>query len=79
MRHDAHAPTGDVGAGPADAARERPGKAVGCLLGLWTGLTRFLDDLRIPLDNNRTERRLWGVVLALADYAAVTLPYTLRA
>src|SRR5207244_4904578 len=28
------------------------GRAIGYLLGLWTGLTRFLDDPRIPLDNN---------------------------
>jgi transposase len=44
------------------------GKAVGYLLGLWTGLTRFLDDPRIPLDNNRTERGLRGVVLGRKNH-----------
>jgi transposase len=44
------------------------GKAIGYLLGLWTGLTRFLDDSRIPLDNNRTERGLRGVVLGRKNH-----------
>jgi len=44
------------------------GKAVGYLAGLWTGLTRFLDDPRIPLDNNRTERGLRGVVLGRKNH-----------
>jgi hypothetical protein len=26
------------------------------MLGLWPGLTRFLDDPRIPIDDNHTER-----------------------
>ena len=39
------------------------GKAIGYLLGLWRGLTCFLDDPRIPLDNNQTERGLRTVVL----------------
>jgi transposase len=38
------------------------GKAIGYMLGLWPGLTRFLDDPRIPLDNNATERGLRGLV-----------------
>jgi len=44
------------------------GKAIGYLLGLWTGLTRFLDDPRIPLDNNRAERGLRGVVLGRKNH-----------
>jgi transposase len=44
------------------------GKALHYLLGLWTGLTRFLDDARIPLDNNRTERGLRGVVLGRKNH-----------
>ncbi len=32
------------------------GKAIKYTSKLWTGLTRFLDDPRIPLDNNATER-----------------------
>jgi transposase len=44
------------------------GKAITYLLGLWAGLTRFLDDARIPLDNNRTERGLHGVVLGRKNH-----------
>ena len=44
------------------------GKALHYLLGLWAGLTRFLDDPRIPLDNNRTERGLRGVVLGRKNH-----------
>ena len=44
------------------------GKALGYLRGLWPGLTRFLDDPRIPLDNNRTERGLRGVVLGRKNH-----------
>jgi hypothetical protein len=34
------------------------GKAIAYMLGLWNGLTRFLNDPRIALDNNATERAL---------------------
>jgi transposase len=44
------------------------GKAIGYLLGLWPGLTRFLDDPRIPLDNNATERGLRGVVVGRKNH-----------
>ena len=44
------------------------GKAIGYLLGLWTGLTRFLDDPRIPLDNNLTERGLRGIVIGRRNH-----------
>lgn len=44
------------------------GKAIGYMLGLWVGLTRFLDDPRIPLDNNQTERGLRGVVLGRKNH-----------
>jgi transposase len=30
-------------------------KAIDYMLGMWGGLVRFLDDPRIPLDNNGTE------------------------
>ncbi len=33
------------------------------MLGLWRGLTRFLADPRIALDNNATERALRGMVI----------------
>lgn len=38
------------------------------LLGHWTGLTRFLDDARIPLDNNASERQLRGPVVGRKNY-----------
>ena len=34
----------------------------------WPGLTRFLDDLRIPLDNNASERRVRGPALGRKNY-----------
>jgi len=34
----------------------------------WTGLTRFLDDSRIPLDNNASERRVRGPALGRKNY-----------
>lgn len=44
------------------------GDAIDYMLGLWTGLTRFLDDPRIPVDNNRTERGLRGVVVGRKNH-----------
>jgi transposase len=44
------------------------GKAIAYMLGLWTGLTRFLDDPRIALDNNATERGLRGMVLGRKNH-----------
>jgi transposase len=34
----------------------------------WSGLTRFLDDPRIPLDNNASERRVRGPALGRKNY-----------
>ena len=34
----------------------------------WLGLTRFLDDPRLPLDNNASERQLRGPVLGRKNY-----------
>jgi transposase len=34
----------------------------------WNGLTRFLDDLRIPLDNNASERQVRGPALGRKNY-----------
>jgi transposase len=34
----------------------------------WAGLTRFLDDRRIPLDNNASERRIRGPALGRKNY-----------
>ncbi|MDE3070407.1 MAG: IS66 family transposase [Acidobacteriota bacterium] len=44
------------------------GKAIAYMGGLWKGLTRFLDDPRIPLDNNATERALRGVVVGRKNH-----------
>src|SRR2546428_698586 len=44
------------------------GRAITYMLGLWKGLTLFLDDPRVPLDNNRTERGLRGVVLGRKNH-----------
>jgi transposase len=38
------------------------------MLGLWPGLTRFLEDPRIPLDNNATERALRGMVIGRKNH-----------
>ncbi|MGH8697533.1 MAG: IS66 family transposase [Burkholderiales bacterium] len=44
------------------------GKAIAYMRGLWPGLTRFLTDARIPLDNNATERGLRGMVLGRKNH-----------
>ncbi len=44
------------------------GKAIACMLRLWPGLTRFLEDPRIPLDNNATERGLRGMVVGRKNH-----------
>lgn len=44
------------------------GKAIAYMLGLWKGLTRFLDDPRIALDNNATERALRGMVIGRKNH-----------
>ena len=44
------------------------GKATAYMLGLWAGLTRFLDDARIALDNNVTERGLRGMVVGRKNH-----------
>jgi len=44
------------------------GKAIAYMLGLWAGLTRFLDDARIALDNNATERGLRGMVVGRKNH-----------
>lgn len=44
------------------------GKAITYADGLWPGLVRFLDDPRIPLDNNGAERALRGVVVGRKNH-----------
>lgn len=44
------------------------GKALRYLLKYWKGLTVFLDDPRVPLDNNAAERALRGPVLGRKNF-----------
>ena len=44
------------------------GKAIAYMLKLWEGLTRFLDDPGVPLDNNGAERALRGVVIGRKNH-----------
>ena len=44
------------------------GKAIAYMRGMWPGLTRFLEDPRVPLDNNPAERSLRGVVVGRKNY-----------
>lgn len=44
------------------------GQALQYMWGLWPGLTRFLEDSRVPLDNNPVERALRGVVIGRKNH-----------
>ena len=44
------------------------GKAAAYTLGIWGRLTRFVDDARIPLDNNATERAIRGPVVGRENH-----------
>ena len=48
--------------------KSKMGRAISYMLKLWKGLTRFLDDPRIPLDNNAAERALRGVVVGRKNH-----------
>ena len=48
--------------------RSKLGKAISYMLKLWEGLTLFLDDPRVPLDNNAAERALRGVVVGRKNH-----------
>jgi transposase len=48
--------------------RSALGKAIAYAAGLWGGLTRFLDDPEIPLDNNASERGLRSVVVGRKNH-----------
>ena len=43
-------------------------KAIDYMLRIWEGLTRFLDDPRIPLDNNPAERALRGPIVGRKNH-----------
>ena len=47
-------------------------KAIDYALAGWAGLTRFLDDTRIPLDNYASERALRGPVLCRKNHDGST-------
>ncbi len=53
---------------PAVLPRSSLGKALAYMLSLWPGLTAFLEDPRIPLDNNAAERALRGVVVGRKNH-----------
>ncbi|MNS75700.1 Transposase IS66 family protein [compost metagenome] len=53
---------------PKVLPRSGIGEAIGYLLNLEEGLRRFLEDARIPLDNNASERALRGVVLGRKNH-----------
>jgi transposase len=44
------------------------GKAAGYAIANWDRLTRFVDDARIPLDNNGTERAIRGPVVGRKNH-----------
>jgi transposase len=44
------------------------GKAIAYMMGLWSGLTVFVDDPRVPLDNNATERGMRGLVVGRKNH-----------
>ena len=44
------------------------GKAIAYASGMWNGLVRFLDDPRIPIDNNATERAMRGPVIGRKNH-----------
>jgi transposase len=44
------------------------GQAIDYMFGLWTGLTAFLDDPKIPIDNNAVERALRGVAVGRKNH-----------
>jgi transposase len=44
------------------------GKAIAYTSKLWPGLTRFVEDPRVPLDNNATERAQRGIALGRKNH-----------
>ena len=44
------------------------GKAIAYMMEMWKGLTAFIDDARIPLDNNAAERALRDLVLGRKNH-----------
>jgi transposase len=48
--------------------REPRRKALASLLRHWSGLTRFIDDPKIPMDNNASERAVRGPAVSRKNY-----------
>ena len=44
------------------------GKAIEYMMGMWPGLTMFLTDPRVPIDNNGAERAMRGVVVGRKNH-----------
>lgn len=53
---------------PAVLPQSGAGKAIDYMTGIWEGLTRFLKDPIIPLDNNHAERALRGMVVGRKNH-----------
>jgi len=53
---------------PAALPQSALGKALAYMMGMWAGLTVFLDDPLVPLDNNAAERSLRGVVVGRKNH-----------
>ena len=53
---------------PVTLPQSSLGKALTYMLSLWPGLTVFLTDPRVPLDNNAAERALRGVVVGRKNH-----------
>ena len=53
---------------PVTLPQSSLGKAIDYMLSLWPGLTRFLSDPRVPLDNNAAERALRGLVVGRKNH-----------
>jgi len=53
---------------PLITATVPPLRALNYMLKLWPGLTVFLDNPEVPLDNNAAERALRGVVVGRKNH-----------
>ena len=53
---------------PNTLPKSKMGKALNYMLKLWSGLTVFLDNPEVPLDNNAAERALRGVVVGRKNH-----------
>ena len=53
---------------PVTLPQSSLGKALEYMVSLWPGLTVFLSDPRVPLDNNAAERALRGVVVGRKNH-----------